>query len=197
MNNKKSKCLVCNRIFIPSPHSAGMYCSPDCYHSVPKGYTLEEAFWKYVYKTPNCWFWIGWMKGSNQYAYGGVGCSAYRGIRAHRASWIIHKGPIPKGKFVLHTCDNPQCVNPEHLFLGTAKDNTEDCRKKGRLSAIPDNKGEKNGISKLTTKKVKQIRTEYDHKNKKSNGMALAKKYGISFCTVYNIIRNESWKHIA
>ena len=76
-------------------------------------------------------------------------------IMAHRASYLMHVGPITDGLFVLHHCDNPPCVNPEHLFLGTAKDNTHDMMRKGRR---PDFKGEDVGKAVLTEDKVRLVR---------------------------------------
>jgi hypothetical protein len=75
-----------------------------------------------------CWIWLGAIK---SYGYGSI---KYRNkdMRANRVSWLAFKGEIPKGLCVLHHCDNPACVNPDHLFLGTLKDNMQDCIKKGR-----------------------------------------------------------------
>jgi hypothetical protein len=89
--------------------------------------TLEERFWLKARKADGCWSWGGRL-------HSGYGLIAVNGktTSANRASWIIHFGPIPDGMLVCHKCDNPECTNPEHLFLGTHKANAEDMVKKGR-----------------------------------------------------------------
>lgn len=94
----------------------------------------EDRFWEKVDKTENCWLWSASV---NNQGYGEI----HLGERndhcyAHRFSWMINKGPIPKGLFVLHRCDNPRCVNPNHLFLGTQKDNLHDAMAKGRMPIL-------------------------------------------------------------
>lgn len=99
---------------------------------------IAERLWAKVQKTDACWLWTGARIKSNSrlspYGYGTI-CLGTRpngkGL-AHRVAWTLVVGPIPKGLLVLHKCDNPPCVNPDHLFLGTQKDNVEDCAKKGR-----------------------------------------------------------------
>lgn len=89
---------------------------------------IMGRFWKKVIKTENCWLWIGRKLGG----YGSIVFNKKR-QRAHRVSFILHHGAIPSGIFVCHHCDNPACVRPDHLFLGTAKDNTQDAIVKGRI----------------------------------------------------------------
>jgi hypothetical protein len=95
---------------------------------------MEERFWEWVNKggTNECWNWKG---APNVWGYGQIRDTNGRYGKkklAHRISWIIHNGPIPTNILVLHTCDNPLCVNPNHLWLGTHKDNALDMCKKGR-----------------------------------------------------------------
>lgn len=96
--------------------------------------TLMQRFWKYTKKSRRCWHWIGAKQDAG---YGELWCWEKRKyVGAHRVSWEIHNGPIPKGLSVLHKCDNPSCVNPKHLFLGTQKDNIRDGMKKGRIRLV-------------------------------------------------------------
>jgi hypothetical protein len=92
----------------------------------------EMRFWKYVNKTESCWEWVG---ARQKFGYGWF-LFYKRYMSSHRASWILHYGLIPKGMFVLHHCDNPSCVNPSHLFLGTQKDNIRDGMQKGRIRLV-------------------------------------------------------------
>ena len=89
-----------------------------------------ERFWKNTERTSGCWLWMGKR---DKAGYGYVRPN-YKLTGAHRFSWELTHGPIPSGLFVCHRCDNPPCVNPEHLFTGTARDNTSDAIRKGRLA---------------------------------------------------------------
>lgn len=97
-----------------------------------------EGFMDRVMPEPNsgCWLWMGNL--ADKRGYGLVSVRSgdkYIRIGAHRFSWQLHKGPIPKGILVCHHCDVPSCVNPDHLFLGTHSDNTKDAHSKGRMDA--------------------------------------------------------------
>ncbi len=104
----------------PNPNLARLGCSE----------TIVKRFWRKVNKTQSCWLWIG---SRNQKGYGLIGPgSAGSMIGAHRLSWALHHGSIPDGLWVLHHCDNPPCVRPEHLWLGSNHDNVRDRELKDR-----------------------------------------------------------------
>lgn len=148
---------------------------------------LAVRFWRYVNKTDGCWLWTGnTVKG-----YGAISDSPGRKT-AHRASWIIHNGPIPDGLWVLHRCDTPLCVNPEHLWLGTATDNARDREQKGRGRAVPPyHRGHEINTSRLVEQQVRDIRTRYA-----AGGItqsALAREYGVSPPAIRYIINRVNW----
>lgn len=93
--------------------------------------TPEELFERHVQRGGGCWEWQGY-RNENGYGFTRVGGRGSNGMFAHRLSWTIHRGPIPDGLQVLHRCDNPCCVRPDHLFLGTNQDNIDDRVAKGR-----------------------------------------------------------------
>jgi len=133
-----------------------------------------------------CWIWSG---GMNAYGYGSFWDMDYgRARRAHRVSYELYKGFIPDGLLVLHKCDVPVCVNPDHLFLGTHQDNMDDKIKKGRQA-----KGENNGSSKLTEKEVKEIRDKYVPR--KYTQRMLAREFNVSQVAIGCVIRNETWRN--
>ena len=105
--------------------------------------TITAKFWLRVTKTEDCWLWTGGSSKRKLYGrfYLDGGRHNRRMMGAHRFSWLLHRGDIPQGLMVLHRCDNPKCVNPDHLFLGNAKDNSQDMANKGRqwLQRAPRN----------------------------------------------------------
>lgn len=145
----------------------------------------KERFWGKVNKTNGCWNWLTYK---DRDGYGEFQLEKKKS-KAHRASWQIHFGKIPEGLCVLHKCDNPPCVNPSHLFLGTPADNNKDRSLKGRSA-----KGEKMASAKLTENKVLNIRKMYAAGNIKQK--TLARLFDINFRTISQIINRKLWNHI-
>lgn len=151
--------------------------------------TLEERFWRKVDKGEECWLWTG-NKRPNGYGAIQEGGKGTRTLSAHRLSFEMHSGPIPDGMVVMHTCDNPTCVNPAHLELGTYQDNMDDMWAKGRgRPAI--NRGESSGKAKLTEELVRYIRAnpERGHKD-------LADELGLKPNTVRGVRIGRTWRHV-
>ena len=156
----------------------------------------EEAvrrFWKRVNKGLNCWQWLGCI------VDGGYGQIRVDGkmLRTHRVSWEIENGPIPDNLVVCHKCDNPPCVCPEHLFLGTIADNNRDCIEKGRGAWAMSREsmvcGERSPHAKLHDEDVRRIRTMH------RSGMscvAIAKHYPVHPATISKITRRIKWAHV-
>ena len=144
--------------------------------------TLEERFWEKVGKTPSCW---QWNAKKNEKGYGRFWAHG-RNLGAHRISWMIAFGTYDSKRLrVLHKCDNPGCVNPEHLFLGTLAENISDRDRKQRTA-----KGEKNGNRKLTVSQVIEIRRSPDTLD------VLARRFCIDRTQVHNIKTRKQWKHV-
>lgn len=138
---------------------------------------------KYKIIANGCWEWMG---GRDKDGYANLGD---KGRKAHRYSFQRFNGKIPEKMCVCHSCDNPWCVNPRHLFLGTQAQNIKDKVDKKRQA-----KGGKNGRSKLTESLVINIRIEY--LERKVSTYDLSKKYGISQPVVWNVIKRKTWKHV-
>ena len=151
---------------------------------------MNNRFWNKINKNSSCWLWIG-VK--DRFGYGRFSLDG-RMVYAHRIIWEYVNGSIPNGLFVLHKCDVPACVNPEHLFLGTQSDNLKDAYQKGHLRHLSGFRGEKQGQSKLTDEIVKSIREEYQ--NPKTSQYQLAKRYGVCQTTIWRVVKRKSWAHI-
>lgn len=148
--------------------------------------SLHEAFWRYATAgDPNtCWV---WEKAPSGFGYGVV-CFRQAKLPAHRVSYELHHGPIPDGMLVCHRCDNPACVNPAHLFLGTDADNFADMNAKGRRAH-----GERSSSAKLTEQDVIEIR------EMRKFGLLykeIAVLYGVDRETIGSIVRMDTWKHV-
>lgn len=138
-----------------------------------------------VAKAKGCWLWTG-AKDKN--GYGRIRVNG-RQMHAHVFSWEIRYCPMPPGKWGLHTCDNPSCVNPEHVYPGTPQANVQDRMEHGRAM-----RGEENHKAKLTAEQVKSIRAAWEAGQ--HNKSEIARQYNVTNMLVGKIIRRELWKHI-
>lgn len=169
-----------------------MLCKDGIVRMIPRNRTPQESvavFWNNVKKGGQleCWNWTGLRGGTMGY---GQFWDNGRGIRAHRFSYQLHRGPIPEGMKVCHHCDNVLCVNPNHLFAGTQKQNLHDAIAKGRHSH-----GETSPSSILTEKDVKDIRSAY--LPRKMSYQKLADKYGVSAGCIQGIVERTNWRHVS
>lgn len=137
-----------------------------------------------------CWEWNGTRRnGYGRLIVGSRTDGTRKSESAHRLSYKINFGVIPDGMEVCHKCDNPACINPQHLFVGTRQDNVLDREQKGRNVV---HTGEEKTNSKLTRKSVKDARWEYAHK--RTSYQTLANRYGVSKRTIMNAIKGVTWK---
>ena len=215
-------CQHCGKSFKPRRPSdvkrkALKYCSHQCYWDEHFG-TPEERFWQNVQKTDGCWLWTG---NGHPNGYGRFKINGHTVTVTH-FSWKLHHGtPIPPGMLVCHTCDNPQCVRPDHLFLGTRSDNAQDASAKGRLArgrkprkecvprpyhhlrghpernpsvTHPESRprAEKHYKAKLTWEQVREMRALYA--TGQYSFRALAKRYNMTSVGVSGICRHHTWK---
>lgn len=148
---------------------------------------LVSRFWAKVDRSGECWV---WTKGCNDKGYGVFGVWHAKSVLAHRVSWIIAHGSIPRGIFVLHHCDNPPCVRPSHLYLGTHEDNARDVvvrkRHAGRSRRTPN--------ARLTFEQAQEIRRRIA-----AGGISqtrLASEYGVSQSTISLIVLGKVWPEV-
>lgn len=158
-------CKSCNSKF-PRPERKKLYCSVECH------------FWGNVNKTESCWLWTA---GGHKFGYGEFR-SEGKLIRTHRYSYELHKGEIPEKMGINHTCDNPKCVNPDHLYSGTQADNCHDTSIRNRV-----------GGRKLTASDVKNIKSLI------SNGKSLesiGREYKVTGACIGRIKDGKNWRHL-
>ena len=149
----------------------------------------SSSFWDRVEKSPSgCWIWKGNV---NEQGYGRVRFNG-RSMLAHRVAWMLTHGDVPDGHFVCHQCDNPPCVNPEHLFTGTASDNNKDMHAKGRNNQPH---GEAVKVAKLSDEKVGRMRRLY--KTGLISEPELARAFGVDGSIVHRALSGENWSHVA
>jgi len=134
--------------------------------------------------TPTCWLWQDYLDSDG---YGTIRLSNIR-MKAHRLFYRAFIGDIPYGMMVCHTCDNPTCVNPAHLFLVTAKDNAEDSVEKRRQYM-----GDKHHLAKLTAVQAREIR---ELRGNGSTYESLAKRFGVTKSCIYSVCKGKTWKYI-
>lgn len=176
MKYEPKTCAQCRVTFCKAPKETRVawhdrrFCSRRC----AARSTCVPAFFELVKKTDACWLWLG---PTNQDGYG-----FYSTRAAHRVSHEIANGPIPQGMSVLHRCDNPPCVNPAHLFLGTQADNVADCVSKGRRA------------TKLVPEVVAVIRRRCADGERQR---AVAREFGVSDATVSLIVNRKTWEYAA
>ncbi len=156
-------------------------------------------FWRKVKKTRSCWFWTGSVDKDGYGWFFGLGQK-----KAHRASFVLHCRPIPDHKWILHSCDNPGCVRPDHLYVGTPKQNAIDRRdrnpgsyasgdRNGMRTHPGQVRGAKNPMAKLDEAAVKRIR------RLRVRGLtqeAIACKFDVSRKTISSILSGKSWRHV-
>ena len=186
------KCPQCLKEFNPKPkrprqvfcsrHCSGLFTIKRNHVSVP----IEIRFMRHVTRTATCWIWTGARDRD------GYGCYDLEGhhTRAHRVSWRIYHGEIPSGLWVLHHCDNPCCVNPEHLFLGTHLDNMRDMVSKGRAHR---QFGEECNFSKLKADDIPYIL------RLRARGLTyceIAQMLGVRWQSIYAIMSGRSWSRV-
>lgn len=167
---RERRCMRCDEVYLGSNGKG--YCSRRCYFLA----NAEQG--------EGCWIWKGYKRpGGYGEAYFGTKPNRER-VLAHRLAWAVEFGD-PGEMIVCHHCDNPSCVNPRHLFLGTIQDNMDDRNVKGRQA-----RGERNGPAKLTEAQVLEIRAD------PRGCRRLAKAYGVHMGTIMSVKRRKTWKHL-
>lgn len=146
-----------------------------------------ERFWDHMMPDTisGCWVWSGFREAQG---YGRLSFTRGRRVQAHRLAWELTNGPIPGGMEVCHRCDNPPCCNPEHLWLGTTRDNQHDKIAKNRQA-----RGERNGRAKLSAVQAREIIRRY-HAGESQR--SLAKAFGLAMSSIQRIRSGEYWKDI-
>ena len=160
---------------------------------------LPTRFWARVAKSETCWRWTGCIHPDG---YGRIMIARRRWISS-RLAWVVHFGEVPDGKWVLHKCDNPACVRPDHLFLGTVQDNSADMVAKGRQAfgerhgtflypeSVP--RGERCNLAKLTARRVRAIRRLRALGVKRR---VLAARFGVTMSAIDCIMYGKTWRHV-
>lgn len=205
------KCAVngCDRLVrargVCSTHYARHSRNPARYGPLPPAtHGVKDPvprFWAKVMKGPRCWL---WSASRSRAGYGKFGAGGRFGLTsAHRFSWELHHGPIPPGMCICHRCDNPPCVRPDHLFLGTLADNNADMKAKGRgargkrngSQTCPERlvRGSRQPTAKLTEGAVEAMRLAHARGERQK---VLADRFHVSRAAICNALQGKTWKHV-
>ena len=190
-------CNTCGKSFLARKDQ--IYCSIPCRNKGNKRPIMDRFFEKVERRIDTtCWIWIGAHR--HKLGYGGF-WNGKKWDYAHRVSYELFKEPIPNGYEVIHTCDNPFCVNPDHLLAGTHTDNMVDAKTKGRIKGgfyniSKKNRplGEKHGQSKLTDNNVREIRRLYEVEG--IGVTEIARRYNMGHAQIGAIAHRKAWIHI-
>ena len=189
------QCEHCGRSFVPRPEQIrragqGRFCSRPCASTYRREH-VAERFWRWVDKSGDCWLWVG-TRARNGYGTIQIGGASGRRRLTHRVAWELTNGPIPAGVHILHRCDTPACVNPDHLWLGTQSDNLRDMAAKGRqgLQKHPAH----THTAKLTPEDVQAIRRRYAAGGIQQK--TLAQEYGVDGRSISAVVHRITWKHL-
>ena len=149
-----------------------------------------KKFWSLVDKTQSCW---EWTRSTGSHGYGQYYVEPSKPLAAHRYAWTATFGKIPDGLFVLHKCDNKKCVRPDHLFLGTQKENMRDMCNKGRHSK-ECSKGDDNPNTKISDADVIEIKKRWIRGTRQipGNALALSIEYGVTRARIYQLASGRS-----
>ena len=202
-------CLYCGSEFESPPSSPRKYCSM-AHANLDRGKVSMQRFWDSVDKrgADECW---PWLRGRNRRGYGQARTPSGKWTSAPRVAWELTHGPIPEGLFTCHTCDNPPCCNPAHLWLGSAAENQTDMATKGRAPARRQPEvyrelgqrlaglhrqlsGEAHHKATVTEADVREIRRLYA-----AGGVTyreLAQTYNTSITVIYGIVKRRSWRTV-
>lgn len=169
---RRKTCVCCAAPF-ESASGGAKYCGDEC--RIRGRVAADEQ--------SGCWLWRGSLSAEGRAVLQRFAHESK--TSAARLAYETFRGAIPAGKFVCHTCDNPACVNPDHLFLGTPADNSADMARKGRAA-----RGEKNAQAKLTASQVRDIRASSE------SVRALSRRYGVGRVNIKNARDGRTWAHV-